>query len=367
MHTRRASWAGVTFLARFNGTQPITYQWQFSTDGGVTAMNIPGQTNALLVLNNVQSTNAGYYSLQASNAISPFVANSTWSQLTVHVGVNQLTNPPSLTYIYNDSFSRNAFNFTMPDVVDTTGAEWYTPNFAFGIDGDQLNITGGDGVGHIAFKPAINTTYRLSALLIPSCGNGSSSCTLGFNTAAGATFPTDSGWIAYVTALGDGTGQTYAGDAVASGSGTPNSIGGPGTYTVQLAVAGDGSGTVVYAKNSEIYATNTLTSAQVSSINSIAVLGLTSGGAIDDVKLASYFTGSTVNLMPTNIVSSVFGGNLILSWPADHTGWTLQVQTNPLSAGLGTNWLPVSGSSTTNKVIIPIDPANPSVFYRLTH
>ena len=71
---------------------------------------------------------------------------------------------------------------------------------------------------------------------------------------------------------------------------------------------------------------------------------------------------------PTNIVFSVGGGNLTLSWPSDHIGWSLQTQTNSRSVGLvpATNaWFNVSGSTTTNQVIIPISPAEPTVFYRL--
>jgi hypothetical protein len=353
----------ASFLARFDGTQPISYQWQFSTDsGGAGATNISGATNVLLTLTNVQNANAGYYSLQATNTVSPFVANSTWSQLTVHAGANQLTNSATLAYIYEDSFSRGGnLAFTAPDVVDTTGEVWYGANTVFKTDGDQLNVIG-TGVAHIALVPASNTTYSVSALLIPVCGNGSSSCTLGFNTATGTSFPGDSGWIAYATSLGDGTGQTYAGASTASGSGTANSVGGPGTYTLQLAVAGDGSGTVLYAKNSEIYATNILTSAQVNTIRSIAVLGITSGGAIDNVSLASYPT-VTVNTASTNIVFSASGGDLTLSWPADHTGWTLQMNTNLVT----TNWVPIGGSSATNQMIIPISPAIPTVFYRLVY
>ena len=71
---------------------------------------------------------------------------------------------------------------------------------------------------------------------------------------------------------------------------------------------------------------------------------------------------------PTNLVSSVGGGNLTLSWPADHIGWTLQTQTNARSIGLNpaTNaWFDVSGSTTTNQAIIPISSTVPTVFYRL--
>jgi len=62
----------------------------------------------------------------------------------------------------------------------------------------------------------------------------------------------------------------------------------------------------------------------------------------------------------------VAGGNrLTLVWPADHTGWQLQVQTNDLAQGLGTNWFEVDGSTTTNQLTIPITFNTASVFYRL--
>jgi len=74
---------------------------------------------------------------------------------------------------------------------------------------------------------------------------------------------------------------------------------------------------------------------------------------------------SLVNTSPTNIVYSFSSGALTLSWPTDHTGWTLQSQTNSLKVGLGTNWGDVSGSTTTNKVIIPVNSTNGTVFFRL--
>jgi autotransporter-associated beta strand protein len=68
---------------------------------------------------------------------------------------------------------------------------------------------------------------------------------------------------------------------------------------------------------------------------------------------------------PTNITVVVSPGQMTLSWPFDHTGWTLQVQTNSLNVGLGTNWFSVAGSTTTNQVVVPLNPASPAVFYRM--
>jgi hypothetical protein len=76
---------------------------------------------------------------------------------------------------------------------------------------------------------------------------------------------------------------------------------------------------------------------------------------------------NAVNTNPTNIVFSASGGNLTLSWPTDHTGWTLQSQTNNLSVGISTNWVNVANSSATNQLIVPINLTNASVFYRLMY
>ena len=66
---------------------------------------------------------------------------------------------------------------------------------------------------------------------------------------------------------------------------------------------------------------------------------------------------------PTNILVQPNGGQLQLSWPQDHLGWLLQIQTN----NLGTNWTAVPGSTNHNQIVIPIDPANRSVFLRLMY
>ena len=66
---------------------------------------------------------------------------------------------------------------------------------------------------------------------------------------------------------------------------------------------------------------------------------------------------------PTNITASVSGNTLTIAWPADHLGRTLQVQTNGLSAG---QWFDLPGSDVVNALVIPINPANTSVFYRLS-
>lgn len=70
---------------------------------------------------------------------------------------------------------------------------------------------------------------------------------------------------------------------------------------------------------------------------------------------------------PTTVTAVAVGSNYEVSWPADHIGWQLQVQTNAVSVGISNNWMPWTGSTTTNKVYVPILQSNPSVFLRLTY
>jgi fibronectin type 3 domain-containing protein len=69
----------------------------------------------------------------------------------------------------------------------------------------------------------------------------------------------------------------------------------------------------------------------------------------------------------TSIVAMRSGNTLTFSWPADHLGWHLQVQTNAPGNGLSTNWVTVPGSDRVTSTNVTINPTNGSVFYRLTY
>ena len=69
---------------------------------------------------------------------------------------------------------------------------------------------------------------------------------------------------------------------------------------------------------------------------------------------------------PTNITYTVTGGNITIAWPSSYVGWILQAQTNQ-TGGLSTNWQDLWDSTNGASMMFPIDPANPSVFFRLRH
>nr|MCU0772743.1 Ig-like domain repeat protein [Verrucomicrobiota bacterium] len=75
---------------------------------------------------------------------------------------------------------------------------------------------------------------------------------------------------------------------------------------------------------------------------------------LDEFRMGLSFADVTpfTTSLPTTPIPLTYGssnGWLTLSWPSNYTGWELQSQTNELSAGLGTNWSPVVGSTGTNQ------------------
>lgn len=74
-----------------------------------------------------------------------------------------------------------------------------------------------------------------------------------------------------------------------------------------------------------------------------------------------------VSTTPPPLLLTRLGGQIQMNWPGDHLGWRLQSQTNAVNSGLGTNWVTVPNSITTNRVFIPINSSNGSVFFRLVY
>ncbi len=102
--------------------------------------------------------------------------------------------------------------------------------------------------------------------------------------------------------------------------------------------------------------------------NTVAVGG---GGVAAPATLAmangelNLVVGNPVNTTPTNITVTASSNTLNLSWPQDHTGWTLQ--SNAISLANPSNWFAVPGSTTTNKLSITINPSQTNVFYRMKY
>ena len=72
------------------GDQPISYQWRFhGVNGNNAPTDVIGGTNSCLIISNVQSNNAGYYSVRVANSFSAALSSSALLTVTpVCVDIN---------------------------------------------------------------------------------------------------------------------------------------------------------------------------------------------------------------------------------------------------------------------------------------
>ena len=218
-------------------------------------------------------------------------------------------------------------------------------------------------------------------------GSGSISNTALISLASGAIFD--------VSALGSpfalGHSQTLSNSAATTGTIKGNLNTSSGTVSVSY-VSGIPAltitaGTLMLSVATTVLVNNTGPALGVGSYEIIspaiggAVAGTlppvtVNGGGVASAALAINNGGlflvvnSTVNLSAANLTCSVSGGNLSLSWPADHSGWRLLVQTNHLNLGLSENiadFATVPGSTATNQVSLPISGGVSAEYYRLVY
>jgi hypothetical protein len=143
-----------------------------------------------------------------------------------------------------------------------------------------------------------------------------------------------------------------------------NAVSGATSYNLKRGTASGGPYPTVF---SGLIATNYSDAAVT---NAVTYYYVVTAVAVSGGESANSLQASAAPLpsaLPTNLVAQVSSDQLQLSWPQDHLGWHLQIQTNSLNAGLGTNWVNVPNSTTTNQIFIPINPNNGSVFLRLVY
>ena len=181
----------VTFSATFGGTLPIFYQWQMNTGNG--PVTIPGATNPAITLANIQLTNAGDYTLLASNALGGPVASDT-AHLTVlplpsHVNAITLANPVGYWRL-NETNSTAGGNLIAADMIGnhsgiygagvTDGVSGPSPVSGFaGLEPNNTaaQFTGGAANSFITL-PALNlntNTVTITAWIYPLSVPGANS------------------------------------------------------------------------------------------------------------------------------------------------------------------------------------------------
>ena len=115
-----------------NGTAPLTYQWQWSTDG--TNFSNIGSNNAILSITSAQITNSGYYNVTITNSAGSVISSNAVLTITQ----NQITNQPT-----GGLFTNGASN-TLSVSVAVNPPPTY--QWQLSVDGYRFtNVTGGTG------------------------------------------------------------------------------------------------------------------------------------------------------------------------------------------------------------------------------
>jgi hypothetical protein len=142
-----------------------------------------------------------------------------------------------------------------------------------------------------------------------------------------------------------------------------NSVAGANTYNLKRGTTNGGTYPTVF---SGLTATNYADANVTNAVNYFYVVSAVGAGGESSNSLQATAAPLPSN-QPTNIVMQSGGGQLQISWPQDHLGWRLQIQTNNLSQGIWTNWATVPNSTNVMQANIVINPTNGAVFLRLVY
>jgi hypothetical protein len=223
------------------------------------------------------------------------------------------------------------------------------------ISGGLLNLSGGTlTVGTVTGNGVINgaTIVPVGGVIHPGLGGAdTSTLTISNNLmlAGGAVFTLNRDAAQNSSRIAGLNTVTYGGTLTVTNAGSPLIPG--DTFTLfQAAAYHGGFSSIILPTLSTNLRWNT---------DNLAVNGVVSVETVPSFSLA-----------PTEIAASVSSNVLTLSWPADHLGWRLLVQTNNLSKGISANiddWETVPGSTNINQTNITIDPALPAEFYRIVY
>jgi alpha-galactosidase len=225
--------------------------------------------------------------------------------------------------------------------VRQDGATWYVAVFNYSLSSTIKNLN--------LARLGISGTYTAMDLwsgTLSSVSGTTWSVSLGakqaklFRLGSGST--TATGPVSQAVHLGDSaTLSTVA-------SGTP-----PFSYTWKkngVALSGDVANAI------------TINPMSPADVGTFAVEITGGNGSATNSAALSIAPGS---MSPTNILAQANNNNLILSWPTNHTGWKLQMQTN--IPGSDTGWSTVTGSDGTNVWTVPFNQTMPNAFFRLIY
>jgi polygalacturonase/PKD repeat protein len=151
--------SNASFTATAVGSQPITYQWNVNN---VPITNESSATSTTLTLTNVQSTDAGSYTLTASNSVGSTISSA--AVLTV------ISKTPPLPIIPTNNFNVTNYGAVGDGVTDNSGSIQNTINAAAAAGGGTVEIPSAGSLstylsGPIVLSNSVNLQIDSGAML----------------------------------------------------------------------------------------------------------------------------------------------------------------------------------------------------------
>ena len=355
----------VQMSAVFNGTLPISYQWMFDNGGGAVPLN--NATNATYTIPSAALGDNGSYFVIASNRIAPYTQSSTPAALTVASAPQVNTGSAGVFDAGGSAPSPGTYDIyqlgsLLPTIISNVnyyvdasappGQTFTTGNSApdgYTLDSvyvqEELSTAGGSPSG---------TNVQAYTLGIYSVsGNGAVLLTSYVSTNALGII--EGNWIQFA-----GLTNILQASTTYAFSVRRNTTGWWKLANTQNFIDPGNPGNDAYLGGQ----------CGVFPASGAGAITFTSDQYVDAAFLVSLSLASppTVNTTPTNIVSSVSGNTLTLTWPEDHTGWTLQ--TNAVGVAASGAWFDfpaATGSRDVHQAIVTIDRSKANVYFRLIY
>ncbi|NBV21840.1 MAG: hypothetical protein EBS05_07955 [Proteobacteria bacterium] len=219
----------ATFDVAVNGNPPFTYQWRFNGN------SIPGANGATLTLNNVQTNQAGNYSVRVDNTIG--FAVSAPATLTVLVPPYIIANPTNRTVLAgsNVNFTVKAggtqplsyqWRFNGTNLPGATAASLLVPNAQIGSSGNY-SVLVSNPYGSANSSNAVLVVNSAPVITTqPSSLVASVAAPVTFNVGVAGTPPFSYQWRFNGTPIAGATGPAYTIGGVVSAHG--------GFYSVRI-------------------------------------------------------------------------------------------------------------------------------------
>ena len=174
--------SNVTFSVTASGTLPLSYQWSFN------GTNLSGATNTMLMLTNVQVSQAGNYTVLVTNAFGSILSSNAMLTVTLdHFAWDSIPSPrfvntPFVVTIRAQDLTNGLFtNFTGTAILGTTNGVAVAPsvsgNFVQGVwtgsvvisqTASNLVLQADDGLGHFGLANPINVVSLPSLEMLHS-------------------------------------------------------------------------------------------------------------------------------------------------------------------------------------------------------